>query len=289
MVGKDMNKPDQREVAEMGGVGVVAGFFVGIVVLMGFDSYYDGRVIPEMPLFLAALIAAMGAAFVGAIDDMFDMRQRVKAIMPVLFAFPLGFVVINQTIRLPGGTLIEFGALMIPLVAFMISAGANASNMLEGFNGLGAGLGLIAAAAFTILAVYTSRPEALILLAPYAGATIAFLWFNRYPARIFPGDTFTLFSGATIVAAAVMVDLKEVGALLFIPMIAEFFLKARHHFTKQTYGKPDERGRLNHEGEVGSLTHIVMKAGANTEKRVVWSLWGIEALIATAVVGFIVF
>ncbi len=289
MVGKDMNKADQREVAEMGGVAVVAGFFAGIVVLMAFNSFAAPGLIPAMPLFLAALIAALGAAFVGAIDDVFELRQRVKALLPILFALPLGFVIVNHTIRLPGGSIIDFGVLMIPLIAFMVSAGANAANMLEGFNGLGAGLGLIMATSFAVLAVVTSRPEALLLLAPYFGATIAFLWYNRIPARVFPGDTFTLFSGATIVGAAIMVDLKEVGALLFIPMIIEFALKSRHGYTKQTYGKPDEKGRLTYPGEVGSLTHVVMRAGANTERRVVWSLWGAEALIAVAVVGFIVF
>jgi UDP-N-acetylglucosamine--dolichyl-phosphate N-acetylglucosaminephosphotransferase len=289
MVGRDKNKPDEPEVTEMGGVAVVAGFFAGIIVLMAFNSFSAPGVIPDMPLFLAALIAALGAAFVGAIDDLFDLRQRVKAALPVLFALPLGFVVLNQTIRLPGGTIINFGIFMIPIVAFMVSAGANASNMLEGFNGLGAGLGLIMASAFAVLAVYTGRPEALLLLAPYFGATIAFLWFNKIPAKVFPGDTFTLFSGATIVAAAIMVDLKEVGTLLFIPMIIEFILKTRHGFTKQSWGKPDKDGRITYTGEVGSLTHVVMRAGANSERKVVWSLWAAEALIAVAVVGFIVF
>lgn len=289
MVGKDKNKADQREVTEMGGVAVVAGFFAGIIVLMAFDSFGAPNLIPEMPLFLAALIAALGAAFVGAIDDMFDMRQRVKAVLPVLFALPLGFVILNHTIRLPGGSIIDFGVLMIPIAAFMVSAGANASNMLEGFNGLGAGLGLIMATSFAVLSVYTGRADALLLLAPYFGATIAFLWYNKIPAKVFPGDTFTLFSGATIVAAAIMVDLKEVGTLLFIPMIAEFVLKSRHRYTKQTYGKPEADGTLSYSGEVGSLTHIVMRAGANSERKVVWSLWGVEALIALAVVGFIVF
>jgi len=287
MVGKDRNKFDQRAIAEMGGVAVVAGFFAGIVVLMGFDSFYNQTTIPEMALFLAALIAALGAAFVGAIDDLFDLRQRVKAVLPVLFALPLGFVVVNQTVTLPGGTVIEFGALMIPLVAFMVSAGANAANMLEGFNGLGAGLGLITASAFTVLAFYTGHPEALLLLAPYIGATLTFLWFNRFPAKVFPGDTFTLFSGATLVAAAVMVDLKEVGTLLFIPMIIEFILKLRHRFTAETYGVPSESGTLVYSGPTGSLTHVLLKHGANTERKVVWSLWGVQAMIAFLVLAVI--
>ena len=287
MVGKDMNKADQREVPEMGGVGVVAGFFVGIIVLMGFDAFTSQNIIPNMPLLLAALIAALGAAFVGAIDDVFELRQRVKAVLPILFGFPLGFMVTDQAVHLPGGVIVGLGALMIPLIAFMVSAGANAANMLEGFNGLGAGLGIITAAALTILTVTGVVWAPLALLVPYLGATTAFLWFNRFPARVFPGDTFTLFSGATLVSAAVLLNYEEVAALFFIPMIAEFALKARFRFNPETYGTPTDTGKLAYGGRIGSLTHMLMRAGLNTEKKVVFSLWALEGFIAGAAITVI--
>lgn len=288
MVGRDQNKFDKPEVAEMGGVAVVAGFFAGAVTLMAFDSIRDQAVISSMPIFLAALIAALGAAFVGAVDDAFDLRQRTKAFLPILFGFPLAFLVADQAIHFPGGSSLYLGPLMIPVIAFMISAGANASNMLEGFNGLGAGLGLIMGGALALLSIYSGRGEAMLVLAPFLGATIAFLYFNRFPAKVFPGDTFTLFMGASLVAAAILVNLKEAAAVLFVPMIVEFFLKARARFTAETYGSPTEKGELSFKGEVGSLTHVMMRLGRRTEPQVVRSIWAVEAAIALVIVALII-
>ena len=287
MVGIDQNKFDKPKVTEMGGVAVVAGFFVGVVTLMLFDFLTPGTTIPNTPLFLACLIASLGCAFVGAIDDLFALRQRVKAVLPILFGLPVAIYYPDSVVHLPRGIEIQFGLLMIPTLAFMISAGANAANMLEGFNGLGAGLGLIMSGALALLAVYAGRGEALLVVAPFMGATVALLVFNKFPAKVFPGDTFTLFMGATIVSAALLVNLKEAAAVLFIPMIAEFFLKARTGFTAQTYGKPDERGQLSYSGRIGSLTHVMMRLGRRTEKQVVRSVWMIEGAFAFAIVALI--
>lgn len=282
MVGKDFNKFEAPEIAEMGGVAVVSSFFVGAILVMGISSLALHRLIPDVTLFLAALIAVLGAAFVGAIDDLFDLRQRVKAFLPVLFGIPLGIVVSDQTIHLPGVEL-NLGLWMIPILAVMVSAGANAANMLEGFNGLGAGLGLIGGSTLAVLSFARGSIEGLVILVPYLGATAALLYYNRYPARVFPGDTFTLFSGAVLVCAAVVSDLKEVGAILFLPMIVEFVLKARHQFGAESYGIPRSDGTLDAGAKMGSLTHIAIRRGLNTERRVVAAFWSLEGALAVAV------
>jgi UDP-N-acetylglucosamine--dolichyl-phosphate N-acetylglucosaminephosphotransferase len=287
MTGADQNKFGKPLVAEMGGAAVVIGFFSAVVSLMIFDYFTPGQLIPNVTLFLAALLAALGAAFVGAIDDLFDLRQRMKAVLPILFAIPLGLYYTDTAVHLPRGVEIQLGVLMVPVIAFMVSAGANASNMLEGFNGLGAGLGLIMAGSMAALAVYAGRGEALLVLAPFLGATAAFFWFNRFPAKVFPGDTYTLFMGATLVSAAVLVDLKEAAAILFIPMIIEFVLKARNKFSDQTYGTPQPNGEITYSGRTGSITHIFMKVGVRSEKGVVRSVWALEGVIAAVFLALI--
>ncbi len=287
MVGKDMNKASRPEIAEMGGVAVVAGFFLGVTSLMVFDALVGGGLILDPRLVLAGLIACLGAAFVGAVDDLFDLRQRVKAVLPVIFGIPLGLYVADTAVHLPRGYELQFGIFAVPLIAFMVSAGANAANMLEGFNGLGSGLGLIMSAALIVLSVVTPHHGALILLVPFFGCTAAFYLFNRFPAKVFPGDTYTLFMGATLVSSAVIMGFKEVGALLFIPMIAEFLLKARTSFAAESYGARSASGRLQHKGPIGSLTHLLMLGKGRSEVTVVRALLGAEALIAVGVVGFI--
>jgi UDP-N-acetylglucosamine--dolichyl-phosphate N-acetylglucosaminephosphotransferase len=101
---------------------------------------------------------------------------------------------------------VDFGILMMLIAPFGVTCAANAGNMLEGFNGLGTGLGIIISITLIIISLWFDARDSIILLFPLLGALMAFLWFNKYPAKIFPGDTLTLFVGATIACAAILGD-----------------------------------------------------------------------------------
>jgi len=88
LVGKDLNKPHGPLVPEMGGIGVILGFYVGVGILAALIVQASSSA-----LFFAALSACLGAGVVGLIDDMFRLRKRSKAILPFVLALPLGAVV----------------------------------------------------------------------------------------------------------------------------------------------------------------------------------------------------
>ena len=281
VVGVDIHKPHQPRIAEMGGAAVLVGFYLGVSFLAIFAS----DAIPAS-VYNAALLAILGAGFVGIMDDLFAIPKRYKAIFPFVFSLPLGLVVFlrGETFLLGA----DAGVLMVVLVPFGITSAANAANMLEGFNGLGAGLGIIMTASLIILSSLLRAGEGLFLLVPLLGALLAFLWYNRYPARVFPGDSMTLSVGATLACAAItsQPSFKMYGLLLFLPMIAEFFLKARGGFRGENYGTLGPDGRLTHRGRIESLAHLVMHAGRYKEWQVVTILWALEAAIAaTLLVG----
>ncbi|UCD92828.1 MAG: hypothetical protein JSV43_02610 [Methanobacteriota archaeon] len=291
-VGRDLNKPDRPRIPEMGGLAVVIGFYVGVTALTisvyllvngGNGNLFSSwqRVISS-PIFVLSLLAVLGVAVVGIMDDLFNLRQRVKAVLPFLFALPLGSAMVSLgNTSLLG---VNLGVWMLLAAPFGITAAANASNMLEGFNGLGAGLGIIATTTMIIVSFILNATEGLFLLFPLLGALIAFLWFNRYPARIFPGDSMTLFVGATIACAAIISNLKTLGAILFIPMIIEFFLKARGHFTGENYGRIQKDGTLAYSGRIESMAHLVMRKMRVTEKRLVYTFWVVEIAISVFVI-----
>jgi UDP-N-acetylglucosamine--dolichyl-phosphate N-acetylglucosaminephosphotransferase len=261
----------------MGGAAVLVGFYIGVSFLAIFGSEDI-----LAPLYNAALLAVLGAGFVGILDDLFAIRRRYKALIPFLLSLPLGIVVF-----LRGDTdLFGFnvGTLMVFLVPFGVTSAANAANMLEGFNGLGAGLGIIMASSLIVLSFALGAQEGLFLLVPLLGALLAFLWYNRYPARVFPGDSMTLSVGAAVACAAIISQpsFKTYGFLLFIPMIAEFFLKARGRFRGENYGSVGSDGRLTYRGRVESLAHLIMRRGRYREWQVVAILWAAEAAIAVA-------
>jgi UDP-N-acetylglucosamine--dolichyl-phosphate N-acetylglucosaminephosphotransferase len=278
MVGRDLHKPGSPEVPEMGGLAVIAGFYAGVTAIQ--LTIAEGTVQAYLH---ASLVAAFGAGFVGLLDDLFNLRQRTKAILPFLFALPLATVVYRDP---EGGTVLlstDVGPLVLLAIPLGITSAANAANMLEGFNGLGAGLGIIMCLAMVGLALVTGDSRGLYLVLPLLGALLAFLYFNRYPARIFPGDSMTLFVGATVAAAAIMAHQKTYGALLFVPFILEFVLKARGHFKAQNYGTLNGVGRLSYGGPIESLSHLLMRGRSLKEKHLVVALWALEAAVGAAI------
>src|SRR5205823_13034327 len=283
LVGKDLNKPHGPLVPEMGGVAVILGFYVGIAVLVALVAP-----VSSAGLFFAALSSCLGAGAVGLMDDMFRLRKRSKAILPFVLSLPLGAAIYaaRNTVLLG----VDIGILMALAVPLGVTSASNAANMLEGFNGLGAGLGVIMTVSLILLSVITGAQEGLFLLFPLLGALAAFLWFNRYPARVFPGDSMTLFTGATIACAAIISSpsLKTFGALLFVPMIAEFVLKFRGHFQGENYGKVRPDGRLVWQGRVESLAHAIMKWKPLREWEIVLVLWAIETLVCALVIVAVV-
>src|SRR5256712_10110238 len=243
LVGKDLNKPLGPLVPEMGGIGVILGFYVGVGVLTAF-------VVPaaSSALFFAALSACLGAGVVGLMDDMFRLRKRYKAILPFALALPLGAVLYaDKNTSLLG---IDIGVFMAIVVPLGVTSASNAANMLEGFNGLGAGLGLIMTSSLIALSLLTGAQEGLFLLFPLLGALVAFLLFNRFPARVFPGDSMTLFTGATIACAAIISSppLKTYGAILFIPMVLEFIPKSRGPLQAANFSELASDGRVDWHG-----------------------------------------
>ena len=278
MVGRDIHKPGQPTVPEMGGLAVIAGFYAGVTVIQLYAL--DQQAISYLH---ASLVAVFGAGFVGLLDDLFDLRQRTKAVLPFLFAIPLATVAFRD----PFGTTllnVNVGALVFLAIPFGITAAANAANMLEGFNGLGAGLGIIMCAAMIVLVLISPDPTGLYILVPLLAALCAFLYFNRYPARIFPGDSMTLFTGAALAAAAIMSHQKTYGAILFLPFIAEFILKAKGRFRGENYGTLNGDFGLTYDGPTESLSHALMKWRRLTESQIVVILWGLEAIVSVAVI-----
>jgi len=277
IVGKDLNKPHKPEVAEMGGIAVIMGFFAGVGVLLALDG------VTNKELLYVSLSTVLGAGFVGMIDDLFELRQRQKAFFPFLLALPLG-AALSPIIYIPFIGELDLGIWMILAAPFAITCAANAGNMLEGFNGLGTGLGIIMSGTLIMLAFMHDRLDGAYLLVPLMGSLVAFLWLNKYPAKVFPGDTLMLFMGATIAAAGMLSELYIQTTIIFIPMIAEFFLKLRGHFKAENYCTNADNGHLEFHGAIESITHIIMRSGKLSEKTLVNSIWILEAILCLAVV-----
>lgn len=274
----DLNKKDKPLIPEMGGIGVIFAFFLA----MNFSLYWITSI--DYQLLATVLFTIMGVAFVGILDDLLDLHQLTKSILPFFIAIPLGLSLSDNTLTLPfiGGVYI--GIWMVILVPLGITTVTNLTNILEGFNGLGTGLGIIITTTLILISVITNELDGLILFIPLLGALLGFFYFNRYPSRIFPGDTLMFFQGAAIGCAAIIGNLKTIAAILYLPLLIEFILKARGKFPAKNHGIIMDDGTLSYDGKIHSLSHLLMKHFKVTEKKLVAILWIMEATLCAVMI-----
>jgi UDP-N-acetylglucosamine--dolichyl-phosphate N-acetylglucosaminephosphotransferase len=136
---------------------------------------------------------------------------------------------------------------------------SNATNFLAGFNGLEAGMGSVLHLALGLYALINGRTASAAIALSFAAALLAFLRYNWYPAKVFPGDlTYTI--GATCVCVAVVGNIERYAILCFAPWILEAFLKLRSRFKAESYGILQQDGTLKPPPtKIYSLTHLVMR------------------------------
>ena len=281
IVGKNMHSEKQEEVAEMGGLVMVAGFGAGIFTVIAVKTFFN--IFPSVDLIsiLVALSTILIVVLIGIFDDLVSMPQQVKAFMPLLAALPLIVIKEGSTfIRLPFWGNVNFGLLYtLVIIPLEVTIAANAVNMLAGFNGLEVGMGIIALGSLAIIAYLLGKITVLVILLAALGALLAALYYNWYPAKILVGDVGTLTIGAIIAVAVIMGNFEIAGAILLIPYIIDFLIKARNRFP---YSFGVYRGGKLYcpEGGPVGLGQMIMKVcGGISERNLVLVLMGIEAVL----------
>ncbi len=289
IVGKDMHKPGQPAVAEMGGLAIVAGTGVGISVGLAMMSFFHVFHTANVVLLLAALATVLLTALIGIVDDLLGMRQVLKAFLPAIAALPLVAVRAGHT------------ALVIPFIGqinfwifyplFLVPAGvmvaANAVNMLAGFNGMEVGMGMIAMGSLAVIAAHIHATTALIILLAGAGALLGTLFFNWYPAKVMVGDVGTLSIGALIATAVIVGNFETAGVIVIIPYAIDFLFKATHGFpTTEWWGSLGQDGKLRCPSpDPVSLCQFMMKVTGGIKEWALTSvLMGIEVIFGVGAI-----
>ncbi|MBI4052794.1 MAG: hypothetical protein HY394_02025 [Candidatus Diapherotrites archaeon] len=298
--GKDLNKIGKPEVPEMGGIAVIAGFFIAVMAALSVSTYVAPANLDLTALF-AGITTIMLVGLIGIVDDLVGWKKGIEqwqhALLPIIAALPLMAVNIhNPPINLPVIGLFPseiilpvFGAVSfglfysLVLVPIGVTGASNATNMLAGLNGLEAGLGVLIILPLGMIAFFTGRLEAAIIAFALLGALLAFLRFNWHPARIFGGDSLTLAVGASIAAVSIIGDMEKVGILLMALYFMELAIKARHRFRSECFGMPQKDGTLRADPNGGSITQFVMRRGRFSEKQVVTIILAMQAIVSLAV------
>ena len=282
IVGIDVHKSNKPKIPEMGGIGIVIGFLIGLMSVLMLISH------PRIQYILAAIMTLFLMMLIGMIDDLTSLAKNWKPILAALAASPLIIIRVGySTIYFPFIGLIDVGLLYWYLIIPIgISAAANGFNSLAGFNGLEAGLGVIISFFLMVEALILGVSETALFMASLFGACLAFLHFNKYPARIFPGDTGTLSIGAIIASATIIGRMEWIGVMVFIPHIINYSLifSVSRKLTSSSEFKPTKilpNGNLAPSDSMNlrvTLADVILKLKRMNEKSLVRLLWTIEII-----------
>jgi len=286
ITGKDVHKPGQPEVPEMGGLALVSGFTVGILLAIALEAFIPSVLPVDFTALLAVLATVLLTALVGILDDLLGLRQAVKAFLPVVAALPLVAIRAGQsTMTVPFIGRIYFGPFYsLLLVPLGITGAANAVNMLAGFNGVELGMGFVAMAGLTAVALKIGSSTALAILLAGMGASLGVLIFNWYPARIFVGDVGTLSIGAILAASCIVGNFETAGLIVIVPYGLDFVIKAFHGFPSRGWsGELGADGKLRcpANGPMGLGQAILKLTGGLREPVLTLVLIGVEAIFST--------
>ena len=280
IVGKNMNNESKEKIPEMGGLMIAAGFGAGIVFAIFLRTFFDLFLSVSLTSILAVLSTVLIVVIIGVFDDLISMRQWIKAIMPVFAALPLMALKEGYSMmRIPFVGLIDFGIFYsLVLVPLGITGAANAVNMLAGFNGLEVGMGVMAIGALAVIAYLNGITTSLLILMAALGALLAALHYNWYPAKILVGDVGTLTIGAVIASAVIVGNYETAGAIIIIPYVVDFLIKAKNRFPYSFGVYKDGKLYCPDDGPKG-LAQLIMKVfGGISERNLVLVLMGVEAV-----------
>jgi len=271
LVWEDMNKWNRsKKVVGSGGVTVFLGFILGTLSYIALKTFYFKSTDNLVEIF-ASLSVVLIIAFTGFMDDLFGWRKgglskRSRIILLIFASIPL--IVINAGESTMVG--IEFG-LLYPLLLIPLGiAGVSATfNFLAGYNGLESGQGIILLTALSGITFLMGNKWLSIIGLCMVASLIGFYLFNKYPAKVFPGDIMTYSVGALIAILAILGNMEKIAIFFFIPYILETGLKLRGKLKKESFAKVNEDGSLDMPFEkVYGLEHIAICILKKVKKKV---------------------
>lgn len=297
--GTDVQKVDRPRIAEMGGPAVIAGFLAGVFLFIWTEVFIYGTTTELIKIF-AAISTILIITLIGVFDDLgcllrirggnigfkkykrIGLKQWQKPLLTLPAAIPLMAIMAgNSSLTIPLFGRIDVGiAYPLILLPIAIMGASSATNMLAGINGLEAGLGLVTLTALGLYAYSWNQIGAAIIAFTLAAALLAFLRYNWYPAKIFPGDSLTYAIGAGIACVAIIGNIEKFALIIFTPWFIEFLLKARSWFKAESFGVLQKDSTLKAPYDtVYSLNHLVMKFGRFKEWQISLILIILEILI----------
>ena len=226
--GASHRKIHAADIPRLGGAAIVLSFYVPLAALQLLQwsgvvaNRVGDRTLEDPSLLAALLIGGACIAALGLYDDLKQVSPRFKlAVQISVAAVVADYGNRIERLDLPFLPIFELGWFAIPLTVFWIVGVTNAVNLIDGLDGLAAGIALFGLAPMVVLAVSKGNIVLALLCCSLAGSVLGFLIYNFHPARIFMGDTGSMFLGFVLAVVSVSTAQKgRVAVAMLTPILA---------------------------------------------------------------------
>jgi UDP-GlcNAc:undecaprenyl-phosphate GlcNAc-1-phosphate transferase len=268
------DSPNKRKVhvkimPRLGGIAIYISFLLGLFILQP-DSPYHAAIIAGGVIILAT----------GILDDLYQLSAKIKFVLQIISALIVvmwGGVEV-EFINLPFNGYLEFGIFSVPITVLWIVGVTNAINLIDGLDGLAAGVSSIAFITISGMAIVMGNGYVVAMGTILLASTLGFLIYNFHPAKIFMGDTGALFLGYMISVLALL-GFKNVTIISFVvpiiilgvPISDTFFAIIRRIYNKKSLSAPDK----------SHLHHCLLELGF-THRETVLLIYAMSAMFGLA-------
>jgi len=231
----------------LGGLAIFIGFLLSVLLLAEITLQVRG-----------ILIGAIIIVALGVLDDIYSLKAYVKFAVQIAAALVAVFhgvqiEIFSNPFVFSAADYVFLGVLSIPITVFWIVGITNSVNLIDGLDGLAAGISTISSVVVLVIALMVADTNVAIIMAALAGACIGFLPYNFNPAKIFMGDTGALLLGFVLATVSIIGLFKFYAVVSFaapllvlaVPLFDTSFAFFRRIFSGKNPLMPD-RGHFHH-------------------------------------------
>lgn len=269
---KDKRRVHKKPVPLIGGLAIYLGTILSILLFL-----------PKSETNLGIIVGSTIIVVLGIFDDKYELKARVKLLGQLLASF----VVVLSGVRIDwltnpfGDGMINIGVFAIPLSVFWIVGITNAMNLIDGLDGLAAGIASISSGSLFVVSLLNGRYATALITVAVTGAALGFLPYNFNPAKIFMGDTGAMFLGFILSAVSIQGAVKSAAAIaiavpilaLGVPVFDTAFAIIRRIANKKPIMEADK----------GHLHHRLLALGL-TQKQAVFVMYGVSLFLGLSAI-----
>jgi UDP-GlcNAc:undecaprenyl-phosphate GlcNAc-1-phosphate transferase len=271
----DNRRVHGKPIPRLGGVAI----YLGIMV-----SFY--RLLPWSEQIFGIVLGGTFLLAIGIYDDIKSLNPRAKLAGQILCALVIFFFSVQirgMTNLLPVGPhyLIFPTWLSLIVTVFWVVGITNTVNLIDGLDGLAAGIVCIACLSVAYTSAMSGRLGTAYIILAVAGATLGFLLFNFYPAKIFMGDGGSMLLGFMLASVSLVGDTPTKGTTLFATVIPVMILALPIFDTLFAIVRRMVNKKPIMQADKGHLHHRIMAMGFG-QRRTVLALYSISAIMGVA-------